>query len=100
MPKSNTAAEVVPEFVTVADLSGVNVVVVPAVTVAAVPSVPSVPSLPCGPCSPGSPLGPRGITKSNTAAVDEPTLVTYASVPASPVAVSPTTMVAAVPGSP
>ena len=92
--KFNTAALEVPEFTTVALVPGAPVVTVPTVTVAASPG------LPVSPLSPLSPLLPRGIVKSNTAAPVVPELVTLALVPAAPVVVVPTLIVAASPWSP
>jgi hypothetical protein len=49
---SRTAAEVVPEFVTVALVPGLPVVVEPTVTVAAAPSAPGAPAAPSAPFCP------------------------------------------------
>src|SRR5690625_4516229 len=89
--KSNTAADDVPEFVTLAFVPGAPVVVVPAAMVAAAPSAPSVPA---------APTSPRGIVNLNDAALDVPTLVTLALVPGDPVTVLSTPTVAAVPSAP
>ena len=49
---------------------------------------------------PVAPTTPCGMAKSNTAAEDEPELLTTAEVPAAPVVVVPTAIVAAVPVAP
>ena len=90
--KFNTAALDVPTLVTVAELHGDSVVVVPTVIVAASQSAPSAPSAqfahvsPCIPC---------GIVKFNTAADDVPELVIATSVPAAHVVTVPTVIVPA-----
>jgi hypothetical protein len=83
--KLNTAAELVPLFVTLALVPGSPVVVVPTATVAAVP------------VAPVDPVRPAGIEKLNTAADDVPPLTTVALLPGAPVATEPTAIVAAVP---
>lgn len=83
--KLNTAADDVPELVTLALEPGAPVVVVPTATVAALPFVPGL---------------PRGMVKFSTAAIDVPTLVTDAGVLGVPVVVVPTVIVAALPSFP
>jgi len=83
--KFRTAAELVPELMTDADVPALPVVVGPTLTVAAVPFVPS---------------APLGTVKFKTAAEGVPVLMTDADVPASPVVVGPTWIVAVVPGAP
>lgn len=73
---------------TLADVPGLPVVVVPTLTVAALP------------VAPVGPVFPRGIVKSKTAADEEPELVTEALVPGLPVEVVPTEIVAADPVAP
>jgi hypothetical protein len=85
MVKLKTAAEDVPEFVTIAEESAAPVVVEPTVMVAAVPV---------------SPLTPCGMPKSKTALVDVPTLLTVALELAARVVTDPTVMVAPGPGRP
>lgn len=92
--KLKIAAEVVPLFVTLADVPAAPVVVVPTLTVAAVPVGP------VGPVGPVDPVGPCGIPKLKTAAEVVPTLVTVAGEPAVNVEVVPTEIVAALPGGP
>ena len=95
--KFNTAALDVPTLVTVAELHGDSVVVVPTVILAAAQSAPSAPSAQgaqvshCTPC---------GIVKFNTAAVDVPVLVIATLVPAAPVVTVPTVIVPAGPVGP
>ena len=90
--KFNIAALEVPTLVTVAELHGDSVVVVPTVIVAASQSAPSAPSAqfahvsPCIPC---------GIVKFNTAADDVPVLVIATLVPAAHVVTVPTVIVPA-----
>jgi hypothetical protein len=86
--KSNTAAEEVPELVTVADVHASHVVVDHTVIVAAVP------------VDPVSPFAPLGIVKLNTAAPLVHELVTDALVPGSQVVVVQTLIVAAAPVAP
>ena len=86
--KFNTAAELVPELVTLALVPAAHVVVVPTVIVAAAQVLHV------------SHLSHCGIEKFNTAAVDVPELVTVALEPAAPVVTLPTVIVAAVHGSP
>jgi hypothetical protein len=88
---SNTAAALVPTFVTVADAPGERVVTVPTAMVAA---------LPTGPWLPVAPVSPRGIPKFSTAAAVVPTLVTVADAPGERVVVVPTLTEAAGPGVP
>jgi hypothetical protein len=97
IPKSRTAAEEVPEFVTVADAPGARVVVLPTVTVAAEPVAPWIPWIPC---TPWMPWMPCGMPKFSIAARDEPEFVTVAKEPAERVVVLPTVTVAAGPGTP
>ena len=56
--------------------------------------------VPGSPCGPSAPVSPRGITKTNSAAADVPSLVTLAFDPAAPVVVLLTATVAAAPGAP
>jgi hypothetical protein len=92
--KLNTAADVVPELVTDAEVPGAPVVVVPAVTVAAAPGVP------VAPVGPVAPTSPRGMVKLKTAALVVPEFVTVAEVPGAPVVVVPVVTVALLPGTP
>ena len=78
--KSNTAALLVPELVTLAEVQAHHVVVLHTVIVAAVPV---------------SHFSHFGIVKSNTAAAEVQELVTLASVHGFPVVVVPTAIVAA-----
>jgi hypothetical protein len=89
--KLNTAALVVPLFVTLAFVPAEPVVVVPTVTVAAVP---------VAPVAPVAPVTPVGMPKLNTAALEVPAFVTVADAPGESVVVVPTAIVAAAPGSP
>lgn len=86
-----------PEFVTVAEDPAAPVVTVPTAMVAAAPSLPS---LPAAPVAPVAPVSPFGIVKLNVAALDVPEFVTEALVPAFPVVVLPTAIVAAAPSAP
>ena len=101
--KFNIAALEVPTLVTVAELHGDSVVVVPTVIVAASQSAHGVQS---SPSSHGSHLAHCGIEKFNTAALLVPELVTVAEEPGTHVVTVPTVIVAAaqsapgVPGSP
>src|SRR5262245_45259179 len=97
MVKAKTAADEVPVLMTLADVPGAPVVVVPTVTVAAVPGAPVAPVAPGVPVAPTS---PRGMVKLKTAADVVPVLVTLADVPGAPVVVVPTVIVAAAPGGP
>ena len=92
--KFNTAALEVPTFVTVAELPGDRVVVVPTVIVAAAPSAQSEPS------APGVPVAHCGIEKFNTAALLVPEFVTVAEEPGAHVVTVPTVIVAAVQSAP
>jgi hypothetical protein len=83
--KFKTAADVVPEFETVAEVPATPVVVVPTATVAAVPVAPT---------------SPLGTVKLKTAADVVPEFETAAEVPAAPVVVVPTATVAASPVTP
>jgi hypothetical protein len=89
--KLRTAAEVVPVFVTEAEDPAAPVVVEPTVMVAAEPAVPLLPA---------GPGAPWGIVKAKTAAELVPVFITLALVPAAPVVVEPTDMVAALPAAP
>lgn len=87
IPKLNTAAEVDPELLTVAEHQASKVVVVPTQIVAAAHG------------HPVSHFAPLGIVKFKTASKQVPELVTQAQVQASQVVVVPIVTVAAVPGS-
>jgi len=64
------------------------------------PVAPVSPVSPLSPVTPVNPVSPRGIVKSNSAAADVPILTTLALVPAAPVVVDPTAIVAAAPVAP
>src|SRR6266508_2920034 len=95
--KFSTAPDGLPALVTVAEVPGAPVVVVPTETVAADPAGPVGP---VGPVVPVNPVSPRGIVKFSTAADDVPPLVTLADVAGALVTVEPTATVAAVPADP
>ena len=84
IPKSKTADDELPEFVTVALLPAGNVVTVPTAIDALGPAgpigpvSPFCPRGPVGPVSPVSPFGPCGIPKSKTASIDVPEFTTVA----------------------
>jgi hypothetical protein len=93
--KFNIAALEVPTLVTVAELHGDSVVVVPTVIVAASQSAPSAPSAQSAQGVQGSHCTPCGIVKFNTAADDVPVLVIATLVPAAHVVTVPTVIVPA-----